>query len=313
MNLIYLFFSVWGKQTLLKDFSFKKPSHTAGRPSIFSAKKLLKQSQLNNNEAASVHKLKIPKMLQFDKKSIDKPDLVKSVRKQEIGNTETKENLAKPDLIRLNTPEGGENKNMQLLNSKVISSQTDQVTSTKVSQKDIQLKTSFLDIGPNPDTKKKGMFQEKTNALDLGLFTSAKEAHDKHLRVLDYSSTPIPQSVTSQTDIEFTTPNTVNTLGLKPAVRTPTPIDAIPFCSWIDPYKCQDVSTVQPECIEYPKVNSLYGECKTCPIIISWCFEPNDMIGSGKLHDNSPQDVVLIAGNMKAPKLALAISRPAIL
>lgn len=57
------------------------------------------------------------------------------------------------------------------------------------------------------------MFQEKTVTSDLGHYTSAKEAHDKHLTVLEYSSTPIPQPVTSQTDTDFTTPNTVITLG----------------------------------------------------------------------------------------------------
>lgn len=230
-------------------------------------------------------------MLQSGQKSVDKPDLVKSVRKQDLDNPKTIENLAKPDSIRVNTPQSVENKNMQLINSEVISSQIDQVSSDKVPEKDIQL---------------------KTGASDLELFTSAKEAHAKHFRVVDHSSTPIPQLVTSQTDIDLTTPNIVITLGLE-HVRTPTPIYEIPFCSWIDPNKCPDVSRVQPECLEYPKVDSPYGECKTCPLIISWCFEPNDMAGSGKLHDNSPLDVVLNTRNMKAPKFALAINKPVIL
>lgn len=230
-------------------------------------------------------------MLQSGQKSVDKPDLVKSVRKQDLDNPKTIENLAKPDSIRVNTPQSVENKNMQLINSEVISSQIDQVSSDKVPEKDIQL---------------------KTGASDLKLFTSAKEAHAKHFRVVDHSSTPIPQLVTSQTDIDLTTPNIVITLGLE-HVRTPTPIYEIPFCSWIDPNKCPDVSRVQPECLEYPKVDSPYGECKTCPLIISWCFEPNDMAGSGKLHDNSPLDVVLNTRNMKAPKFALAINKPVIL
>lgn len=279
-------FSVGGKQTSLTDFSYKIPSHAVGGPSTFSAKKLLKQSQLKTMGAASVHDLKIPKVLQSGQKSVDKPDLVKSVRKQDLDNPKTIENLAKPDSIRFNTPQSGENKNMQLINSEVISSQIDQVVSNKVPEKDIQL---------------------KTGASDLEFFTSAKEAHDKYLRVLDYSSTPIPQPVTSQTYIDLTTPNTVITLGLEP-VRTPTLIYAIPFCSWIDPNKCPDVSNVQPECLEYPKVDSPYGKCKTCPLIISWCFETNDMAGGGKLHDNSPLNVVLNAGNMKASKFALAIN-----
>lgn len=156
------------------------------------------------------------------------------------------------------------------------------------------------------------MFQEKTVTSDLGHYTSAKEAHDKHLTVLEYSSTPIPQPVTSQTDTDFTTPNTVITLGWEPVV-TQTLIYAIPFCSWIDPYKCPDVSRVQPQCIEYPRIDSPYGQCKTCPLIISWCFEPNDMAGSGKLHDNSPLDVVLNAGNMEVPQFVFAINWPAIL
>lgn len=285
-------FSVGGKQTLLTDFSYKRPSYAVGGPNTFSAKKLLKQSQLKTKGAASVHDLKIPKVLQSGQKSVDKPDLVKSVRKQDLDNPKTIENLAKPDSIRFNTPQSGENKNMQLINSEVIASQIDQVSSNKVPQKDIQL---------------------KTGASDLEFFTSAKEAHDKHLRIVDHSSTPIPQLVTSQKDIDLTIPDTVITPGLEHVRTGPTPIYEIPFCSWIDPNKCPDVSRVQPECLEYPKVDSLYGECKSCPLIISWCFEPNDMAGSGKLHDNSPLDVVLNAGNMKAPKFALAINRPVIL
>eukprot|EP00105_Crassostrea_gigas_P029098 XP_011450933.1 PREDICTED: uncharacterized protein LOC105344758 [Crassostrea gigas] len=287
----YFCSAVGGKQTLLTDFSYKRPSHAVGGPSTFSAKKLLKQSQLKTKGAASVHDLKIPKVLQSGQTSVDKPDLVKSVRKQDLDNPKTIENLAKPDSIRVNTPQSVENKNMQLINSEVISSQIDQVSSDKVPEKDIQL---------------------KTGASDLALFTSAKEAHAKHFRVVDHSSTPIPQLVTSQTDIDLTTPNIVITLGLE-HVRTPTPIYEIPICSWIDPNKCPDVSRVQPECLEYPKVDSPYGECKTCPLIISWCFEPNDMAGSGKLHDNSPLDVVLNTRNMKAPKFALAINKPVIL
>lgn len=284
-------FSVGGKQTLLTDFSYKRPSHAVGGPSTFSAKKLLKQSQLKSYGAVSGHDLKIPKVLQSGQKPVDKPDLVMSVRKQDLDNPKTIENLAKPDYIRFNTPEGGENKNMQLINSEVISSQIHQVSSNKVPQKDSQL---------------------KYGASDLELFTPAKEAHAKHFRVVGHSSTAIPQLVTSQTDVDLTTPNTIITPRLEP-VRTPTPIYEIPFCSWIDPNKCPDVSKVQPECLEYPKVDSPYGKCKTCPLIISWCFEPNDMAGSGKLHDNSPLDVVLNAGNMKAPKFALAINQPVIL
>lgn len=51
----------------------------------------------------------MPKVLQIHQKSTDKPDLVKSVGKQELLNLEAIENLANPDSIRLNIPEGEEN------------------------------------------------------------------------------------------------------------------------------------------------------------------------------------------------------------
>lgn len=54
-------------------------------------------------------------MLQSGQKSVDKPDLVKSVKKQDLDNPKTIENLAKPDSIRFNTPQSGEKKTCNLL------------------------------------------------------------------------------------------------------------------------------------------------------------------------------------------------------
>lgn len=99
------------------------------------------------------------------------------------------------------------------------------------------------------------------------------------------------------------------TMVTEKSVGSPRPYKDIPYCSWIDPSDCQDISKVKSECVESPTIPALEGKCKMCPF--NWCTGPNDMTESGKLLEQSPLDIVINeGGNVQSPKFGHAINPP---
>lgn len=286
---ITFFFEVRGRKPMLPEFSFKKFSQRNNEKTFrtFTAEKLLKETNKDPN-GADVQKLNISKILQFQQVT-DTPKQVKTTK-----------HLFLNKKGNLNTPRFDE----------IIPSQTNPLSTTKSAVKNIQIKNAFLKIDQEYPRWQESLHVKKDemwrNELKLEPLPSTRETQEIHVH-LD-SSTASTKPSTFQTDFDSRTAYTGVTVTMK-SVGTSKPIQTIPYCSWIDPHKCPDVSKIQPSCIESPTIPALDGECKMCPF--DWCLEPNDMAGSGKLHDHSPLDVVLNAGSKEPPKLALAINRPA--
>lgn len=307
MNHHFLFvcFEVGGRKPMLPEFSFKTLSQRNNEKSFraFTAEKLLKETNEHPNEA-NIQKINISKILQFQQVT-DTPKLFKTPKHLFLNKK------GKLNTPRFDTSKDRKNENKLLQKSEITPSQTNHLSTTNSAVKNIQMKNAFLKIDNDNEYPR---WQESLrvtndemwrNELKLDPLPSTRETHEIHAH-LD-SSTASTKPSTFRTDFDSGTPYTGVTVTMK-SVGTPKSIQFIPYCSWIDPYKCPDVSKIQPSCIESPTIPALDGECKMCPF--DWCLEPNDMAGSGKLHDHSPLDVVLNAGSKEPPKLALAINRP---
>lgn len=296
---------VGGRKPMLPEFSFKKLSERNNEKTFrtFTAEKPLKETN-NDPNGANVQKLNISKILQFQQVT-DTPKTLRTPKHlflNKKGNSNTPQFDASKDR---------KNEKKLLQKSEIIPSHTNQLSTTKSAvKKNIQMKNAFLKIDNEYPRWQESLHVNNDemwrNELKLDPLPSTRETHEMHAHL--YSSTASTKPSTFQTDFDSRTSYTGVTVTMK-SVGTPKPIHTIPYCSWIDPHKCPDVSKIQPNCIESPIIPALDGECKMCPF--DWCLEPNDMAGSGKLHDHSPLDVVLNAGSKEPPKLALAINPPA--
>ena len=315
---------VEGRTALLPEFSFIKSSRKSNRGTVnaFSGVALLKmngkeyqrttvatqqeyqrttvatQQEYQRTTVATQHML-LPNILPFEQLSNDGLRTTKLLpeknRKQNIPQT----------LIRSASPiEGDITRNKHAI--KFEKSQ-DQNIFTKIGVRDITLNKKSGIEGVSVTTD--GAFLNRRNKvwrneLNLPKVTEQKlnRKTGQNTKVVSPSkrTMSLPTNLTPQTEAL----NQDVTVTMK-SVGTPRPIQAIPYCSWIDQTDCPDVSKLPQSCIESLTIPASEGECKMCPF--NWCSEPNDIAGNVRLHDPSSAGVVLNTGRGKM--FAVAVSQ----
>ncbi|XP_061185740.1 uncharacterized protein LOC133193827 [Saccostrea echinata] len=317
---IYIIIACWtffnragGRTALLPEFNFKKVSRTNdGRsPVSFSGIKLLNRGIERPKEKTRESRVELPDVTKSKPFKNFKQVTRGPIRHQVISTKQTaipqKLPIVQSTWLQLPTNNVGNSK-LPLHVDRTLPLQTDKTFKGKSSTKNVQLtkvlprqsqKSSKWHVSPQKTTN-----AARANALEITL-VGQKVSHILPTKSVSFKKdvSPFKKDVT-----ENPLSNSEVTVVVK-SEGTPRPVEELPYCSWIDPSNCPDFSKVRPSCIETLSISSLRGECKMCPF--NWCKGPNDMAGSGKLHDQSPLDVVLNAGGRNMPsKYGLAVNVP---